>query len=85
MYSIHSCPDGQPLAVESARYAPDAGLILHLREIRSHLSQDESVPARHRRLPENQWPRIEVGRCLRLEEKRAVAPPTARRQGQIAA
>ena len=169
MYSIHSCPDGQPLAEESVRFAHDAGLVLHLQENRSHLSQDaratftvliglfmamailpaingkmlvpifslgtmallvgalewhkrsrpaaewlaiedgrlrwtstladpvdlpagatrlvqdEAGPACLRLFLENQWQRVEIGRCLSLEEKRAVAPLIARQLGEVRA
>ena len=40
MYSIHSCPAGQPLGAESASPAGSSGLVLHLRENRSSLSQE---------------------------------------------
>ncbi len=43
MYSIHSCPGWQPLAEESVRSAPEAGLVLHLRENRSQLSHEARV------------------------------------------
>jgi len=43
MYAIHSCPDGQPDAGHPARSAHPGGLILHLQEHRSHLSQDARV------------------------------------------
>jgi hypothetical protein len=169
MYSILSCPRGQPLAVESVPSARDAGIILHLRENRSQLSQEARVtftsliglfmamailpaiagemlvpmfalgtmallvgalelhrrsrpasewlaieddrlrwtsnrfdpvelPARATRLVlddvapaglrlflESQWQRIEIGRCLSLEEKRAVAPLIARQLGEVRA
>lgn len=157
MYSIHSCPDGQPNADLSIRHQCHANLILHLQENRSYLPQearvaftaliglfmamailpaikgellvpifalgtmallvgaldwhgrsnpagewlaiendrlrwtnshsdpvdlpvratrlvqDEAVPAHMRLFLETQWQRIEIGRCLSLEEKRAVA------------
>lgn len=40
MYAIHSCPAGRPDAGHPARPAEQGGLILHLQENRSHLSQD---------------------------------------------
>ena len=43
MYAIHSCPPGQPDAGYPARLAEPVGLILHLQENRSHLSQDARV------------------------------------------
>jgi uncharacterized membrane protein len=43
MYAIHSCPAGQPDAGHPARSAHPGGLILHLQEHRSHLSQDARV------------------------------------------
>lgn len=43
MYTIHSCPSGQPDAGQPARLAEQGGLILHLQENRSHLSQDARV------------------------------------------
>lgn len=43
MYAIHSCPAGQPDAGHPARSALPGGLILHLQENRSHLSQDARV------------------------------------------
>lgn len=43
MYAIHSCPTGQPDAGQPARLAESGGLILHLQENRSHLSQDARV------------------------------------------
>ena len=43
MYAIHSCPAGQPDAGHPARSAHPGGLILHLQENRSHLSQDARV------------------------------------------
>lgn len=43
MYAIHSCPAGQPDAGHPARSAHPSGLILHLQENRSHLSQDARV------------------------------------------
>lgn len=43
MYAIHSCPTGQPDAGHSARSGQPGGLILHLQENRSHLSQDARV------------------------------------------
>ena len=167
MYSILSCPGGQPLAEDSVRSAHDAGLVLHLQENRSHLSQEArttftvliglfmamailpaingkmlvpvfslgtmallvgalewhkrsrpaaewlaieddrlrwtsnradpvDLPARATRLVQdetgsaclrlflqNQWQRVEIGRCLSLEEKRAVAPLIARQLGEV--
>lgn len=169
MYSIHSCPGVQPLAGETVRSAPEAGLVLHLQENRSQLSQearvtftvliglfmamailpaikgellvpmfalgtmallvgaiewhqrsqpaaewlaieddrlrwtsnrgdpvdlparatrlvqDEAVPAGLQLFLESQWQRIEIGRCLSLEEKRAVAPLIARQLGEVRA
>lgn len=169
MYSIHGCPGGQPLAEESVRSAPKAGLVLQLRENRSRLSQearvtftvliglfmamailpaikgemlvpmfslgtmalmvgtiewhqrsqpaaewlaieddrlrwtsnrgdpvdlparatrlvqDEAGPACLRLFLESHWQRIEIGRCLSLEEKRAVAPLIARQLGEARA
>ncbi|MEL7727962.1 DUF2244 domain-containing protein [Citromicrobium bathyomarinum] len=169
MFSIHSCPGGQPLAEESVRFTHDADLILHLRENRSQLSQearatftvliglfmamailpaikgdmlvpifalgtmallvgalewhsrsqpddewlaigddrlrwrsngcdpvdlparatrlvqDDASPACLRLFLENHWQRIEIGRCLSLEEKRAVAPLIARQLGEVCA
>ncbi|MFZ5748748.1 MAG: DUF2244 domain-containing protein [Pseudomonadota bacterium] len=43
MYSIHSCPGGQPLTEVSVRSAPDVSFVLHLRENRSQLSQEARV------------------------------------------
>lgn len=43
MFSIHSCPDGRPLAVESAMHVRDGCLLLRLQENRSHLSQEARV------------------------------------------
>lgn len=43
MYAIHSCPPGRPDAGHPARLAEQGGLILHLQENRSHLSQDARV------------------------------------------
>ena len=43
MYAIHSCPAGQPDAGHPAQPAEQGGLILHLQENRSHLSQDARV------------------------------------------
>lgn len=43
MYAIHSCPAGQPDAGHPAQRAEQGGLILHLQENRSHLSQDARV------------------------------------------
>lgn len=43
MYAIHSCPTGQPDAGQPAWLAESGGLILHLQENRSHLSQDARV------------------------------------------
>jgi len=43
MYAIHSCPTGQPDAGHPARPAEQGGLILHLQENRSRLSQDARV------------------------------------------
>jgi uncharacterized membrane protein len=43
MYRIRSCPTGQPDAVQAAQHAEQGGLILHLQENRSHLSQDARV------------------------------------------
>ena len=159
MYSIHSCPGGQLLAVESLRSAPEAGLVLHLRENRSQLTvliglfmamailpaikgeilvrlfalgtmallvgaiewhqrsqpaaqwlaiaddrlrwtsnrgdpvdlparatrlvQEDAVPAGLRLFLESQCQRIEIGLCLSLEEKRAVAPLMARQLGEV--
>lgn len=169
MYSIHCRPDGQPVTEESVRTARGAGLILHLRENRSALSQearvtftvliglfmtmailpaikgellvpmfalgtmallvgaiewhkrtqpaaewltfendrlrwtsnrgdpvdlparatrlvqDEAAPACLRLFLESQWQRIEIGLCLSLEEKRAVAPLIARQLGEVRA
>ena len=143
MFSIHSCPGGQPLAEESVRYTHDADLILHLRENRSQLShearatftvliglfmamailpaiqgdmlvpifalgtmallvgalewhsrsqpadewlvQDDASSACLRLFLESHWQRIEIGRCLSLEEKRAVAPLIARQLGEVCA
>lgn len=169
MYSIYSCPGGQLLAEESVRSAPEAGLVLHLRENRSQLShearvtftvliglfmamailpaikgnmllpvfalgtmallvgaiewhqrshpaaewlaieddrlrwasnrgdpvdlparatrfvQDDAIPDRLRLFLENRWQRIEIGRCLGLEEKRAVAALIARQLGEVRA
>lgn len=44
MYAIHSCPAGLPDAGHPVRSAQSSGLILHLQENRSHLSQDARVP-----------------------------------------
>lgn len=166
MYSIHSCPQGQLLAPNPAR---ETGMVLHLRENRSPLSQDARVtftvliglfmavailPALNGKLlvpmfslgtmallvgalewhkrsrPAAEWltitgdslcwrshdaapvelplhatrlvcdetsrmqlklflvcrqQRIEIGRCLSLEEKRAVAPLIARQLGEAEA
>ena len=44
MYSILGCPDGQQIAGQPARAAPPpGGLVLHLQENRSHLTQDARV------------------------------------------
>ncbi|MFN4020158.1 MAG: hypothetical protein ACK4IC_06545 [Erythrobacter sp.] len=43
MYAIHSCPAGQPDAGHPARSTQPGGLLLHLQENRSHLSQDARV------------------------------------------
>lgn len=43
MYAIHSCPAGQPDAGHSAQSEHPSGLILHLQENRSHLSQEARV------------------------------------------
>lgn len=43
MYALHSCPTGQPDAGNPARHAKQGGLILHLQENRSHLSQDARI------------------------------------------
>ncbi len=43
MYSIHSGPDGRLETAESVSTAPAKGLILHLQENRSHLSQEARV------------------------------------------
>lgn len=43
MYAIHSCPAGQPDAGHPAQPSHSSGLILHLQENRSHLSQDARV------------------------------------------
>lgn len=43
MYAFHSCPAGQPDAGYPAPFAQPGGLILHLQENRSHLSQDARV------------------------------------------
>lgn len=167
MYSIHSRPDGWPTAEESVRSASDAGLILHLRENRSALSQearvtftvliglfmtmailpaikgemlvpifalgtmallvgaiewhqrsqpaaewltfendrlhwisnhhdpvelparatrlvqDDAVPARMRLFLESQWQRVEIGRCLSLDERREIAPLIARQLQEV--
>jgi len=167
MYSIHSRPDGRPTAEESVRSASNAGLILHLRENRSALSQearvtftvliglfmtmailpaikgemlvpifalgtmallvgaiewhqrsqpaaewltmesdrlhwssnhhdpvdlparatrlvqDDAVPARMRLFLESQWQRVEIGRCLSLDERREIAPLIARQLQEV--
>jgi uncharacterized membrane protein len=43
MYAILDCPTGQHQAGQPAQLAPPRGLILHLQENRSHLSQDARV------------------------------------------
>ena len=43
MYAIHSCPSGHPDACHPAQRVDHGGLILHLQENRSHLSQDARV------------------------------------------
>lgn len=43
MYAIHSCPAGQLDAGYLVRLAEQGGLILHLQENRSHLSQHARV------------------------------------------
>lgn len=43
MYSIHHCPDGQHHKAESAFRAGSSGIVLHLRENRSALSQEARV------------------------------------------
>ena len=43
MYSIHSCPDGQPVAEVSAERASISGIVLHLQENRSTLSHEARV------------------------------------------
>ena len=70
-----SQPASEWLAIEENRlfWTSNRGDPVDLPVRATRLVQDEAVPARMRLFLETQWQRIEIGRCLSLEEKRAVA------------
>ncbi|MEL7736811.1 DUF2244 domain-containing protein [Citromicrobium bathyomarinum] len=80
-----SQPAAEWLAIEDNRllWTSNRGDPVDLPARVTRLVQDEAVPSRLRLFLETQWHRIEIGRCLSLEEKRAIAPLIARRLGEV--
>jgi uncharacterized membrane protein len=82
-----SQPVAEWLAIESdrLRWTSNRHDPVELSTHATRLVQDDTVPARLRLFLESQWYRIEIGSCLSLEEKRAIAPLIARQLGEARA
>ncbi|MFV0644709.1 MAG: DUF2244 domain-containing protein [Sphingomonadaceae bacterium] len=75
-----SRPAAEWLTIEGnrLRWASDCHEPVDLPVSAARLVQDDAAPARLRLFLESHWQRIEIGRCLSLNEKREVAPLIAR-------